>query len=131
MKNKTLITAIIISLILGGSLLGYGYLNYKYRKEALEQKTLQDTKALLQKQENEKKDYTAKRKAECYDIEQRERKTFTNVESSFYNEIQDTCYVHYKTNDYVNYTEEDCKKEFGEFTPAELDCELGQFYKTF
>ena len=32
------IVAVIISLIIGGSILGYGYLDYKYKKDALEQK---------------------------------------------------------------------------------------------
>ena len=32
------IVAIIISLIIGASILGYGYLDYKYKKEVLEQK---------------------------------------------------------------------------------------------
>ena len=32
------IVAIVISLIIGASILGYGYLDYRYKKEALEQK---------------------------------------------------------------------------------------------
>lgn len=40
MKIETkYIVAIIISLILGGSILGYGYLDYRYKKDALELKT--------------------------------------------------------------------------------------------
>ena len=62
------IVAIIISLILGASLVGYGYLDYSYKKEALKQRQEQESKALIQKQEQEKKEYLSKRSNECYTI---------------------------------------------------------------
>lgn len=37
------IVAIIISLILGASILGYGYLDYIYKKDALSQKVAKET----------------------------------------------------------------------------------------
>ncbi len=36
MRNQTLIIALIVSVIIGVSILGYGLLNYKYRMESLE-----------------------------------------------------------------------------------------------
>jgi hypothetical protein len=39
------IVAIIISVILGTSILGYGYMDYKYKKEALEQKVRSEEQA--------------------------------------------------------------------------------------
>jgi len=42
------IVAIIISLIIGASILGYGYMNYKYKKEALEQKIRTAEQAKIQ-----------------------------------------------------------------------------------
>lgn len=40
------VVAIIISLILGASILGYGYLDYIYKKEALNQKALKEEQDL-------------------------------------------------------------------------------------
>lgn len=41
------VVAIIISLIIGISILSYGYLDYKYEKEALEQKIKSEEQAKL------------------------------------------------------------------------------------
>jgi len=130
--NKLLLpaTIIIASLILGG----FFYASQVNKQLSIERqqeiKLQDDRRAEEQKAEQEKKEYTAKRKMECYDIEQRERKNFNNVIDSFYQEMRDVCYIHYKTSDYDRYTKEDCKQEFG-MTPLGLDCELGQFTKSF
>lgn len=39
------IVAIVISLIMGASILGYGYMDYRYKKEALEQKIRSEQRA--------------------------------------------------------------------------------------
>jgi hypothetical protein len=44
------IVAIIISIILGSSILGYGYLDYKYKKEALEQKIKSEEQAKIEEE---------------------------------------------------------------------------------
>jgi len=45
--------AIIISIILGASILGYGYLDYKYKQEALEQKIRSEEQAKLEREAKE------------------------------------------------------------------------------
>jgi len=122
------IVAIIISLILGASLVGYGYLDYSYKKEALKQRQEQESKALIQKQEQEKKEYLSKRSNECYTIYEKERKQFNNVEGHFYDEINDKCVVRYTTKEYEGV---DCQKEYGSVPSWELECKLGIFTKKF
>ena len=60
--------AIIISLIIGASILGYGYLDYRYKKEALEQKIRSEEQAKKEakaEEWNKKQGYlTCKRFAE-------------------------------------------------------------------
>ena len=46
--------------------------------------------------EQQRQEYVAKRKGECYDIEQRERKNYNNVDGSFYDEENDVCKVRYE-----------------------------------
>lgn len=47
------IVAIIISIILGASILGYGYLDYRYKKEALEQQIRTTEQARIEKENKE------------------------------------------------------------------------------
>jgi len=47
------IVAIIISIILGASILGYGYLDYRYKKEALEQRVRSEEQAKLESETKE------------------------------------------------------------------------------
>jgi len=129
------IVAIVISLIIGASILGYGYLDYSYKKEALKQKSEQDTQALIQKQEQDKqkqeqedKDYMAKRANDCYAIYEKERKQFNNVDYYFYDKLTDRCRVIYKTNEYKGV---DCKQKYGSTPSLELECELGIFGRDF
>lgn len=122
------IVAIVISLILGASILGYGYMDYSYKKEALKQKQEQDAKALTLKQEQDKKEYTAKRSNECYAIYEKERKQYNNVEGQFYDDVTDKCIVRYTTDEYKGV---DCKKEYDYSDPLQFQCELGIFTKSF
>jgi hypothetical protein len=50
MMKAKYIVAIIISVIIGASILGYGYLDYRYKKEALEQKMRIDEQVRLDKE---------------------------------------------------------------------------------
>jgi len=50
------IVAIIISIILGASILGYGYIDYKYKKEALEQKIVSDEQEKLEREIKEERE---------------------------------------------------------------------------
>ena len=122
------VTIILACLILGG----FYYATEVNKQQSIERqqqvKMAEDKKTEEAKAEQAKKDYIAKRKMECYDIEQRERKLYTNVESSLYQEAQDICYVHYKTDQYKGV---DCKKTYSYSSPEALDCELGLFTKQF
>ena len=46
--------------------------------------------------EQDKKEYIAKRKKDCYDILERERKAFTNTKDGTYDEEADVCRITYK-----------------------------------
>jgi len=61
------IVAIIISVILGVSILGYGYLDYRYKKEALEQKIKSEEQTRLEKVlEETKKQQQSQEKEQLY-----------------------------------------------------------------
>ena len=108
------VVAIIISLIIGGSILGYGYLDYKYKKEALEQKAQSESQARLQEalqQESAEQQVTLKQKQlqECLDgVDKRFRDSYTDVSKSgsmtnesvkilldFYQKQKDECFKKY------------------------------------
>lgn len=50
----------------------------------------------LETKEKEKREYIAKRRNDCYDIYERERKKWNNVEGIEYDEERDVCRVSYK-----------------------------------
>ena len=90
-NNVSLPVAIIIaSLILGVSF---------YQIQSSKQKSIE--KQTEAKNEQDNKEYVSKRKKECYNIEQSERKNYNNVDGSFYNEENneiysaDVCVVRY------------------------------------
>jgi hypothetical protein len=47
------IVSVIVSIIIGGAILGYGYLDYKYKKEVLEQKMKSEEEIRLEKTEKQ------------------------------------------------------------------------------
>ncbi len=61
------------------------------------------------KTEQEKKEYIARRKSECYEIYEKERDRWNNVEDLVYSEVRDVCIVKYKSSDPAR-TEEECKE---------------------
>ncbi len=50
---------------------------------------------MIQYQTQQQKEYASKRKGDCYEIEQKERKNWNNIDGSFYKEEDDTCVVRY------------------------------------
>ena len=89
-------TILIASIVLGG----FFYASQVNKQRSIERqqqiKLQDDRRAEEVKAEQTKKEYVAKRKLECYDIEQRERKNYNNVDGSFYDEENDVCEVSYK-----------------------------------
>jgi hypothetical protein len=78
-------TIIIASIILGG---------FFYASQVNKQKSIEKQQGLELEQEH--KEYVAKRRLECYDIEQRERENYNNVDDCWYNGIHDVCKVRYE-----------------------------------
>lgn len=82
-----------ISILLGCIILGGFY----YASQINKQKSIEKQQQieLKQKAEETKQDYLLKRKTQCYEAEQTERKTYNNVDGSFYDEKSDICKVRY------------------------------------
>jgi hypothetical protein len=59
--------------------------------------------------EQERQEYVAKRKGECYDIYLQEKKNWSNVEGFDYDEGRDVCIVIYKSSEPAK-SKEECKK---------------------
>jgi hypothetical protein len=76
--------------------------------------------------EQRDKEYVAKRKAERYDIYERERKQFNNIEGNFYDKENDECVVRYTTDLYNGVN---CEKEYKGIDSLILECRLGIFTK--
>ena len=91
-------------------------------------KVEQQRKDKEEKSKQDKRDYIAKRKAECYSIYEKERKQWDNVEGQFYDDVNDDCVIRYTTTEYKGV---DCKKEYGNIPSLELECNLGIFTKRF
>ena len=93
-------TILIASLILGG----FYYATQVNKQKSIEKQQQIELEAERQKAEakaeQEHKEYVAKRKLECYDIEQRERKNYNNVDGSFYDEENDVCKVRYENKEW-------------------------------
>lgn len=93
--NKLSLPAVILiaSIILGG---------FYYASQVNKQRSIERQQEI--KMAQEKKEYIAKRKGECYDIHERERKQYNNVENFGYIEPSDnifafhsdTCEIIYK-----------------------------------
>ena len=70
--------------------------SFYYASQLSKQKSIEKQQQV--KIEQEYKEYAAKRKLECYDIEQREGKNSIYVATdSFYNKKEDVCEIEYKT----------------------------------
>ncbi len=53
-----------------------------------------------EKQEAKRKEYIAKRKMECYEIGQKERDNWNNVDGQYYDEEYDVCKVRYENKNW-------------------------------
>ena len=121
------VVILIASVILGGFFYASQVSKQKSIERQQEIKLQDDRRVGLAKTEQEHKEYVTKRKLECYDIEQRERKNWNNLDGSGYNEDRDVCIVRYKED----YKGVDCKKEYEGLPNLQFQCELGIFTKEF
>lgn len=90
MKEHWFKIALLIVLITGLVVGLYSWWHYLDRKSDLAEKTH------LESKEQEKKAYIAKRRIECYEIYEKERKKWSNVEGMRYDVEKDVCIVTYK-----------------------------------
>ena len=88
MKKEILI--ISATILLSVIILGLSYFAVQYNKqESIE-------KQVKWKLEQTQKEYISKRKMECYEIEEREREQWNNIDDGFYREEDDVCVVRYE-----------------------------------
>lgn len=111
-KNLTLPLAIILSSVV----LVSGLFIIQYSKQtSIEKQQQLELNAKTEKEnidaEIQRQDYISKRKQFCFDVEQKERKNYPNVEGSQYIVSTDTCEVIYTTDEYKGV---DCDKRFGD-----------------
>jgi len=101
--NKLSLPAVILiaSLILGG---------FYFGSQVNKQRSIEKQQQI--KIEQEHKEYVAKRKMECYEIYEKERDKWNNVESNFYNKEKDVCEISYENN---KYNEAICEEELKEY----------------
>jgi len=121
-------TILIASIIIGG----FYYASELNKQKSIERQQLAELQAQKQteqiKSEQEKKEYTVKRKQDCYELETSERKKWNNVNDSFYDEENDVCVVRYKTNEYKG---KNCSEDYKGVLDMMIDCMDGVFRKTF
>lgn len=108
-KEKFLIP---ITILLSAIILGVSYFTVQINKQQSIEKqqrlkiefdeTVETQKMEKEKREIEKeeRDYVIKRRNDCSEIEQRERKNWNNVDGHHYDEIRDICIIRYKDNKY-------------------------------
>ena len=105
-------TIIIASLILG-SFFYASQVNKQRSIERQQEIKLQEARRIEGVEaEQEHKEYVAKRKMECYEIYEKERDKWNNVESNFYNKEKDVCEISYENN---KYNEAICEEELKEY----------------
>ena len=101
-----------ITILLSAIILGVSYFTVQINKQQSIEKqqrlkiefdeTVETQKMEKEKREIEKeeRDYVIKRRNDCSEIEQRERKNWNNVDGHHYDEIRDICIIRYKDNKY-------------------------------
>lgn len=112
-----------ISILLGCIILGgFFYASQVNKQQSIERQQQIGLEAERQKAEakaeQERKEYVAKRKGECYEIYEKERDKWNNVKSNFYNEKRDVCEITYKQN---KYNEAICEEKLKEYKDTNLD----------
>lgn len=103
------ITIIVASLILGG---------FYYASQVNKQKSIEQQQEI--KLQQEQKEYVAKRKGDCYEVYEKERDKWNNVESSFYNKEKDVCEINYENS---NYNEIVCEEKLETYYDYKNDTE--------
>jgi len=102
-------TILIASLVLGG----FFYASQVNKQRSIERQQeikLQDDRRIQEaKVEQEKKEYVARRKNECYGLYEKERDKWNNVKDFGYSEVRDVCIVKYKSSEPAR-SKEDCEK---------------------
>lgn len=140
-KDKTVlpITILLASIILGGfyyasqvnkqrSIEKQQQIELQAKIEAEQVKAEQSRAVLQAKTEQNKREYIAKRKIECYDIGQKERENWNNINGSTYNEDRDTCIIVYTTDEYEGVN---CNEEYKDLPDLYFNCLFGTFKKEF
>lgn len=100
------IGGVIILIVLLVTLVSY----VRSKNEYYELKAAREDAESTQKIGQEKKEYVAKRKSECYGYFEKERKQWNNVVSQRYDEENDACYIAYKDNKNPAKSKEECQK---------------------
>ena len=136
-KNKLVlpVTILLASIILGGFYYS-GEINKQQSIERQQEIKLQEDRGVEEaKAEQNKKEYIAKRKSECYDIYEKERDEYDNVVNGKYDEEKSVCIITYSTDKYKG---EDCEKyrtiveaRNGQFIDVYDECISGTFTKEF
>ena len=118
--NKLLlpVAILIASIILGGFFYASQVNKQRSIEKQLEIKLQEDRRIEEVKAEQNKKEYIAKRRNECYNIYLQEKKDWNNVSSFEYSELRDICIVRYKSSEPAK-TGEEC----GEITKNIWDVE--------
>lgn len=83
-----------VSIVLGCFILGAFY----FATQVMKQDSIERQQQLKIEQDN--KEYIGKRKGECYDIYEKERDKWNNVDSHYYNTKEDSCVVTYTREDW-------------------------------
>lgn len=122
-------------------LISWGYIGSIKEKTALEQQKFESSERIkkeemTQKQEQDKKEYIAKRKTDCLAIYKTEGAKWNNVRNWRYDEEDDKCYISYKSDSPK--TDAQCDKEYpiGKdmgfiFVRDNLLCKDGEFENSF
>jgi hypothetical protein len=79
------------------------------RIELKEQERLIKEQERLAQEIQDKKEYIAERKGECYDIYLQEKKNWNNIKDFRYSEVRDVCLVKYKSDKPAK-SEKECRE---------------------
>jgi hypothetical protein len=121
-------TIVIVSLIIGGFYFGSQVIK-QHSIERQQEIKLQEARRIEGvKAEQEHKEYVAKRKMECYEIYEKERDKWNNVESNFYNKEKDVCVVRYENPDWKEGDPNSCELFEGLFDDKESTCTIHKYF---
>jgi len=100
------------------------------RARAEQEKVLAEEKKVKEKLQNDQKEreFVAKRKNECYEIYEKERKQWNNTAGNYYDKDTDECIIRYTTEQYKGVN---CDTEYKGLDSLILECHLGIFTKRF